>query len=121
LPQVTPTAGHTEIPVQVPVQSSSLVVAPQNRSAGGSAVAESAGAVGAGQVASLAVQPYTSGVTSRQVDGLLHGGMLTEATSDRPDGVGFASSTRGRRRPTFLYIKPVPLPDLIPDIELPLP
>jgi hypothetical protein len=59
---------------------------------------------------------------AQQVHLLLQGAVLTEATSDGPDGADFTTSKRGgRRRPTYLYIKPLPLPDLVPDIELPMP
>jgi Ca2+-binding RTX toxin-like protein len=61
------------------------------------------------------------GPVAQQVQLLLQGAVLTEATSDGPDHASFISPKRGRRRPTFLYIKPLPLPDLIPDIELPMP
>jgi hypothetical protein len=58
---------------------------------------------------------------SAQVDLVLQGALLTEATSDAPGQDQTVMSRKGRRRPTFLYIRPMPLPDLVPDIQLPLP
>jgi hypothetical protein len=62
---------------------------------------------------------YNSPV-SEQVALLLNGALLTEATSDSPNQTDSGVSKKERRRPTFLYIKPIPLPDLIPDITLPM-
>jgi hypothetical protein len=63
----------------------------------------------------------SSGRVTQQVDLVLAGAILSEATSDAPNGMLFNAPDREKRRPTFLYIRPLPLPELIPDIELPLP
>jgi hypothetical protein len=127
----TGTSGGT--PVAVPVLpvvapfEGSIAAAPVQAGVGGSgsAAVGPSGTVLPSDSSNLTNVPVLTGHSpnpiSAQIDLVLQGALLTEATSDAPGQDQNGISKKERRRPTFLYIKPIPLPDLVPDIQLPLP
>jgi hypothetical protein len=116
--EATPSTPSNDLPQTpaVPIGNSGSVtpevmVAAQPES-GGSATPAARPLTGLGV---STISPVT-----QQVDLVLAGAVMSDATSDSPAGAPFNGPDREKRRPTFLYINPLPLPDLIPDIELPL-